>query len=485
MRCYCRWIIHEFIQKINKKHLRSQENFVESLLKKGIKMSQSKTFPGNEKPPLTPDAPSTSSSSSSPSLTLQQIQDQGNFKISENFICPILTKQKLFVSESKICENVLKEILNKIEEIFFCETTQNLASSKNIIERENIVAEIKKTNKTLRKERKEMRKRSRISVKDLRVKGKMFCESSWKSLPPELLCSIYGLLSMRDRHSASQVCRHWFQCFYIPSVWTHFILDDLALTKRKFNYYLGYQRMLDPFKTQVTLQCNTLQKNITFLVPQHFFFSFFPYKEVKIERKNQIFILEIIKNKFQFLFLILFQAYLRRFGSFLRYITIDPMSNFYNLFEFLKILYNYSEAFSKHWNENPLSRVRQFNFKFGCQFSSSDFTGNEHQTANTHRRTISLYNFVNNGGPIGTGGRVLEALIELLDKFDGLESLTLTNLFLDLNDAQSLLDQYAIKHHLSLRHLTLINCSRRPYSFLHCGVFLNLTSIALSPQVCF
>ena len=159
------------------------------------------------------------------------------------------------------------------------------------------------------------------------------------------------------------------------------------------------------------------------------------------------------------------------------------MSNFYNLFEFIKILDNFSESFQRHFKRNPLSRIENFSFTFGCQYSSSDFTGTEHRSQNSsHRnRPLSLYNL--QGGPIGTGGRVLEALKDLLYKFDGLKSLTLTNLFLDLHDAQYLLDGVAEQCHLTLQHLTLINCSRRSYAFYHCGVFLNLVSIGLSPQV--
>ena len=76
----------------------------------------------------------------------------------------------------------------------------------------------------------------------------------WNYMPIDILEEIFQLLSIKERHLASQVCPHWFECFYSPTIWTTLIVTDKSFTKRKFNYYLGYQRMIDSFKTQVIIE---------------------------------------------------------------------------------------------------------------------------------------------------------------------------------------------------------------------------------------
>lgn len=47
-----------------------------------------------------------------------------------------------------------------------------------------------------------------------------------------------------------QVCRQWYEAFYLPQVWSTFVIDDQTLTRAKFNYYSGWQYVLDHFRTQ-------------------------------------------------------------------------------------------------------------------------------------------------------------------------------------------------------------------------------------------
>jgi F-box protein 39 len=76
----------------------------------------------------------------------------------------------------------------------------------------------------------------------------------WQTLPDVLLEEIFSLLSIRERYIASQVCRNWNRIFHSSQVWSTFILNDMTLTKRKYNYYLGYQRVLDHYRTQVSIK---------------------------------------------------------------------------------------------------------------------------------------------------------------------------------------------------------------------------------------
>lgn len=127
----------------------------------------------------------------------------------------------------------------------------------------------------------------------------------WQTLPDVLLEEIFALLSIKERHNASQVCRNWYRIFLSPQVWSTFILDDLALTKRKYNYYLGYQRILDHYRTQI---------------------------------------------------------FLNRVGKHLRVLILKPIESFFNLYEFIRILSYYAEYF----DDNPLAKLHTLDFTFSC-----------------------------------------------------------------------------------------------------------------------
>lgn len=260
--------------------------------------------------------------------------------------------------------------------------------------------------------------------------------SHWATLNIDLMERIYRLLSVKERHIASQVCPHWFECFYSPFAWSILTLSDYSFTKRKFNYYLGYQRMICPFKTQ---------------------------------------------------------AYLKRFGHTLRSVVILPMANFYNLFEFMALM----EGYALYYEENPLVLLNSFDFTFGCQFSNGETADDNANggVVQAHIRRVSVApggagganaNNANQqqqtatDGLIGTGGKILETLTRLLGQLVGLKHLALRNLLLAPFDAQHLLDNVAINCFERLRTLTLINCTNRPYAFLHTGVFIRLETLVIS-----
>lgn len=66
----------------------------------------------------------------------------------------------------------------------------------------------------------------------------------------------------------------------------------------------------------------------------------------------------------------------------------------------------------------------------------------------------------------------------------GLKYLALRDLLLCPDEARYLLDNVAINCHEQLRTLTLINCCKNSYAFLHVGIFLNLDTLVISCQVC-
>ncbi|XP_013785911.1 uncharacterized protein LOC106469936 [Limulus polyphemus] len=131
----------------------------------------------------------------------------------------------------------------------------------------------------------------------------------WESLPDVLLEDIFSRVSISDRYSASQVCRNWYRIFYSPRVWHVFVLSDRILTRRKYNYYTGYQHILDHHRTQICLN---------------------------------------------------------RVGRNFRKLIFEPMCNFFNLYEFMNML----SFFCEYFDENPLGHIHTLDFSFACHLAT-------------------------------------------------------------------------------------------------------------------
>lgn len=158
----------------------------------------------------------------------------------------------------------------------------------------------------------------------------------WANVPDIFLEQIFLHLSLRDRHSASQVCWNWYHVFNSSYIWSSIVVHDKTLTRRKYNYYLGYQHQLDHYRVQL---------------------------------------------------------WLHKFGRDLRRIIITPMSNFYNLYELIKML----TQFAQYFDQNPLSKVNTFDFTFNCRFEKD----NEKELI------------------FGTGGTLFKGLKKLLSSLPG------------------------------------------------------------------
>ncbi|GBM71244.1 hypothetical protein AVEN_130469-1 [Araneus ventricosus] len=140
------------------------------------------------------------------------------------------------------------------------------------------------------------------------------CYSKWNVLPDILLEDIFSRLTIRERYYASQVCKNWNRIFYSKRIWETFVLGDRTLTRRKFNYYMGDQYVLDHHRTQLCLH---------------------------------------------------------RIARGFRRIIITKMENFYNLYEFMTILSYYGENFES------LNMIRTFEFTFGCELDPEVCQGRE------------------------------------------------------------------------------------------------------------
>ncbi|KAG8223290.1 hypothetical protein J437_LFUL001164 [Ladona fulva] len=285
-------------------------------------------------------------------------------------------------------------------------------------------------------------------------------DSWWSMLPDLILEKIYSYLTLRERYYASMVCRRWSDAFYLPYVWSRFVFQESTLTRRKFNYYMGWQHVLDHLRTQICFS---------------------------------------------------------RVGRHIHTLIFEPMYNFHNLYEFMTMASYFVENHGTSRGTGFGERIEALSFTFPCEMG--DGTGNRWGTGPgaqevtmlrsqsvsddaskednveitpkeraAQRRAFRLAAFEARqqtprararagGGPevFGTGGKLLEALKRLLlDVAHSLNTLELVDLMLEEKEAQVLLDDTCASATLSMRRLTLVNITRHHSQLLHPGVFVNL-----------
>lgn len=247
-------------------------------------------------------------------------------------------------------------------------------------------------------------KETKDDAEDLNEDGEPY--SQWSYLPDLILEQVFAHLNISERYSASQVCRNWYYAFYLPNTWSTFVLSDTTLTRRKYNYYSGWQHILDHVRMS---QC-------------------------------------LCKVGFNFKSLIL-----------------EPMLNFYNLFEFMNMMSFFTEqqGLDNTTVKGVGSKVKTLRFTFPCNMAADD------------RERCRLY---------GTGGKLLEALKRLMGNLVSLQYLELRDLMLDITEGQTLLDEVCATCSLTLKELILVNATEAPCQLLHVGIFLNLQVLVISPQ---
>ena len=131
-------------------------------------------------------------------------------------------------------------------------------------------------------------------------------ESDWEQLPSLVLEQIFSLLSLRERASASLVCRRWHSvCFGSARIWAEFEFSERTLCRRRFSMYKGYQREFDHEKAK---RC------------------------------------------------------LKSVGHYFRTLCLRPTLDFYRLNEFLVML----SSFLTFFDDYPMPLLQQFEFYFAC-----------------------------------------------------------------------------------------------------------------------
>ncbi|XP_060837199.1 F-box/LRR-repeat protein 21 [Rhopalosiphum padi] len=224
-------------------------------------------------------------------------------------------------------------------------------------------------------------------------------KGDWNNLPDLLLENIFSFLDIGAKHNASKTCTLWYSVFHLPYSWHTFVFDDTTLTRRKFNYYSGWQYMLDHLRVQLCLQS---------------------------------------------------------IGRYVKVLVFKPITNFYNLYEFMNMISFYAEH-----GQGIGSRISTLQYTFPCNMATSRIDESV------------LY---------GTGGKLLEALKRLMGNLPSLERLELIDLMLDNEDAQTLLDQVCFYCCTTLKTLVLVNTTKYLCQLLHPGAFINLQVLVISPQ---
>jgi F-box protein 39 len=124
-------------------------------------------------------------------------------------------------------------------------------------------------------------------------------------------------LTIKERYYASLVCRNWYRAFKLPYVWSTFTLADTTLIRGKYNYYSGWQFVLDHMRTS---------------------------------------------------------ACLNKVGKHFKCLIFEPMMNFYNLYEFMNMISWYSERQESNNSSviNIGTNIRRLKFTFPCNMASED-----------------------------------------------------------------------------------------------------------------
>lgn len=171
----------------------------------------------------------------------------------------------------------------------------------------------------------------------LNYRGKKEYENQggWATLPQEILEECLDRIAIRYRYRASMACKSWYNAFKSAGAWRTFVYRDLVFTRRRFTIHSGWQPMIDHYRLRFLVNLCT-----------------------------------------------------RRWRS----MIIKPVTLLFNLYEFLRVLTNFSEYYENE-NDNPLCMMKSFEFNWSLKFQTSN----------------------QKGGPdiYGTGGQVLKVSVDL------------------------------------------------------------------------
>ncbi|KAK6112472.1 F-box-like family protein [Brugia pahangi] len=227
----------------------------------------------------------------------------------------------------------------------------------------------------------------------------------WAFLPDLLLEEIFSQLPIKNLGRCSQVCLNWYRVSQQDYAWRRFQYKDKMFTRRKYTSHAGWQHMIDHWK-------------LRFLI-------------MKATTKWKV-------------------------------LEIEPVTILFNLYEFIRVLTNFSEYYERNSLAKPLQGIRSFSFKWQL-----------HVHVRGEGQTERVF---------GTGGEMLKTLSLLLSYLHGLTELSLHELQLEPYECNDFIDDILYKFDSQLKSLCIINLTKVRRPFLQLGLFLFLEHLTVSPQ---
>ncbi|UJR08850.1 hypothetical protein I4U23_013105 [Adineta vaga] len=243
----------------------------------------------------------------------------------------------------------------------------------------------------------------------------------WEDLPTILLEEIFDYLSLAHRYYCSQVCRTWYETFHSPFIWYTFTFDGLIFTRRKFNLFRGYERILNPYRVQ---------------------------------------------------------RYLPRQSQHIRRLIIKPIAEYHNMCDFLNMLSNY---ISYHGHDDyPFPYLEEFSFTFHILILIDDDQNNPNPMLNAYYQYPNAF-IRGNKRYYGTGGIILQTLRRFISLIRSLKRFRLNNLLLELNsDIGACLDEVLENSCETLEYIEVLNYTSHITPLYTVGLFPNLHTVSIS-----
>lgn len=244
----------------------------------------------------------------------------------------------------------------------------------------------------------------------------------WEALPSILLEDIFSFLTITQRYYCSQVCRTWYETFHSPVIWYTFTFDGTIFTRKKFNLFRGYERILNPYRVQ-------------FYLP----------------RKSQ---------------------YIRR-------LIIKSIPEYHNMCDFLNLLSN----FINHYHDKddyPFPYLEEFSFTFHVLVSIDNDTNNQGAIINAYYQHPNAF-IRGKKRYYGTGGVILQTLRRFISSLRGLKRFHLNNLLLESSqDIGACLEEVLANSYETLEYIEILNYTSHITPLYNIGLFVNLNTILIS-----
>ena len=212
-----------------------------------------------------------------------------------------------------------------------------------------------------------------------------------------------------------------YEIFHSPVIWYTFIFDGVFFTRKKFNLFRGYERVLNPYRVQ-------------FFLP----------------RKSQ---------------------HIRR-------LIIKPVPEYHNLCDFLNMLSNFIHHHDH--NDYPFPYLEEFSFTFHVLVTVDNDTNNQGAIVNGYFQHPNVF-IRGKKRYYGTGGVILKTLRRFISSVRGLKRFYLNNLLLESDsDIGGGLEELLENSCETLEYLEVLNYTSHITPLYTVGLFCNLNALSIS-----